>query len=56
MYSSVPTNEFDCVVGSATKIGGGWSLDLLLVGVACLITCTFFKELRDQFLWNIAYT
>ena len=23
MYSSVPTNEFDCVTGSATKVGSG---------------------------------
>lgn len=23
MYSSVPTNEFDCVDGSATNVGGG---------------------------------
>lgn len=22
MYSSVPTNEFDCVTGSATNVGG----------------------------------
>lgn len=22
MYSSVPTNEFECVLGSATKTGG----------------------------------
>lgn len=29
MYSSVPTKEFDCVFGSAKKIGGGWLLDLL---------------------------
>ena len=31
MYSSVPTNEFDSVTGSATNVGGGWFLDLLLL-------------------------
>lgn len=30
MYSSVPTKEFDCIVGSATNVGSGWDLDLLL--------------------------
>ena len=31
MYSSVPTNEFDCVEGSATNVGGGWLLHFLLL-------------------------
>lgn len=30
IYSSVPTNEFDCVIGSATNTGGGWLRDRLL--------------------------
>jgi len=43
MYSSVPTNEFDCVLGSATKTGWIRSLDLLLlVSDECLITCVFW--------------
>jgi len=39
MYSSVPTNEFDCVTGSATNVGGGSLRDLLLPGIACFTTC-----------------
>jgi len=40
IYSSVPTNEFDCVIGSATSIGGGSLRDfLLLPGNACFTTC-----------------
>lgn len=31
MYSSVPTKELDCDTGSATNIGGGRLLDLLLL-------------------------
>lgn len=38
MYSSVPTNEFDCVDGSAKSVGGGWVLDLRL-GRGCFMTC-----------------
>lgn len=39
MYSSVPTNEFDCVNGSAKNIGGGWLRDFLLLGDDCFTTC-----------------
>jgi hypothetical protein len=40
MYSSVPTNEFDGVEGSATTEGGRNSLDLLRFNdVECFITC-----------------
>lgn len=37
IYSSVPTNEFDCETGSATNVGGGVLLDLLFEG-GCFIT------------------
>ena len=37
MYSSVPTKEFDCVSGSATNVGGGWLLDLLLLDGGCFM-------------------
>lgn len=39
IYSSVPTNEFDCVTGSAINVGGGWLLDLLRLGSGCFMTC-----------------
>lgn len=49
MYSSVPTNEFDCVLGSAKKVGGGWSFGFLLFdGVACCITCKTGKKEKGK--------
>lgn len=38
MYSSVPTKELDCEIGSATNVGGGSLLDLLFLDGGCFIT------------------
>lgn len=43
IYSSVPTNEFDCVTGSAINVGGGWLLDLLRLSTGCFMTCRKIK-------------
>ena len=40
MYSSVPTKEFDALIGSAMKIGACWFLcDLFLSFEAGIISC-----------------
>lgn len=49
MYSSVPTKEFDCVFGSAKKIGGGWLVDLLFFSGGGLITCSYW-HIKVDFL------
>ena len=49
MYSSVPTKEFDLVIGSATNVGNGRLLDdddlLRLLGAGGTISCTHHYSL-----------